>query len=161
MIFNAVCETGIAGISSTEQRNVQENFIVSGSQFYLIESPQGFLTPLEFSKETRVVLQALRIDPIGAQGLREGMSFAFDPNPNMVQINELEAGIFATPWYLPGFSKWFDIGVDLFPELLGLQKIKPGLGGVRIEYDAFNIKDDYKGKPYKVRVTARFEGIKA
>jgi len=160
MFFNAVCETGIENISPLGDRNVQQNFAVSPSNFYLIEAATGFLTPLQFSKETRVVLAALRIDPIGAQGLREGVSYSFSPNPNMVQINELQGGIFSKPWYLPGFAKWFDIGVDLFPELVGIQNNVPGLGGVRIEYDSYNIKDEYKSKPFKIRVSARFEGIK-
>ena len=154
-------------LSSTGSRSVRA---VNTDDYYrFFVSNDGDLSPnltpstCFFNKASHLRIIRAKIDPIGAQGLR-----AAKVDNGIVGGTHCARVLYGVnrtgTWYEKNFSSFFAdfrewYPVDVLIDCNTLSSSFLRLDPIRVElaYDAYKIKDDYKGQPFSIVLTLEIE----
>ena len=103
-----------------------------------------------------------KINPIGAQGLRAAiMDDSFDGGycaRVLYGVNRVGTGyekLFSS--FFTDFREWHPVDVLIDCNTLSSSFLRLDPSRVELAYDAYKIKDDYKGQPFSIALTLEIE----
>ena len=166
MKFIASAIIPMGAISSSENRSVkavnEDNYFC-----FLLQQSEGvnpYLNPqiVYFDKSSKLKIIRAKIDPIYAEGLREAKSDSLISGycaRVVYGINRAPAGGYERliSSFIFKFGEWAPVEVVIDPNQLRQDFLRVDPATIELHYDAYQIKDEYKGQNFAVSLSIEFE----